>query len=219
MFYAICDGVPGSDGPPFLFYKFKTLKAAKMCKAVNKDSYVFDGKETVDRLNHLFTKEEITSVCEPFGKHSSAENFWVLTESKAKYWKPEKELNMNKFVTGSTSSVGVVTEQPDVDPHTRITLELDEMEKAEPTAEEAIEAIKKIVTIKPKWSDESKIVKLMEEPPLKQGTNRYRNMQVVLASQTVGEAISALRKLDPAPGGRMDLRIAVKANAIKIEEK
>ena len=97
MFYAICDGVPGSDGPPFLFYKFKTLKAAKMCKAVNKDSYVFDGKETVDRLNHLFTKEEITSVCEPFGKHSSAENFWVLTASKAKYWKPEKELNMNNY--------------------------------------------------------------------------------------------------------------------------
>ena len=50
----------------------------------------------------------------------------------------------------------------------------------------------------------------MDEPPIKQGTNRYRNMQVVLASQTVGEAISALRKLDPAPGGRMDLRIAVK---------
>lgn len=217
MFYAICDGVPGSDGPPFLFYKFKTLKAVKTCKAVNEHSYVFDGKETVDRLNHLFTKEEITSVCEPFGKPSSAENFWVLTASKAKYWKPEEEAKMNRFVKGDTSSVGVVTEQPDVDPHTRITLELDEMEKDEPTVGQAFDAIKKIVDVKPKWDNECKIIRLMDEPPIKQGTNRYRNMQVVLASQTVGEAISALRKLEPAPGGRMDLRIAVKAGAIKID--
>tara|TARA_R100000655_G_scaffold33022_1_gene65135 strand:- start:12088 stop:12759 length:672 start_codon:yes stop_codon:yes gene_type:complete len=213
MFYAICDGVPGSDGPPFLFYKFKTLKAVKTCKAVNEHSYVFDGKETVDRLNHLFTKEEITSVCEPFGKPSSAENFWVLTASKAKYWKPEEETKMNRFVKGDTSSVEVVTEQPDVDPHTRITLELDEMEKEGGS----FDAIKKTPDVKKGWSNECQIIKLMDEPPIKQGTNRYRNMQVVLASQTVGEAISALRKLDPSPGGRMDLRIAVKAGAIKID--
>ena len=213
MFYAICDGVPGSDGPPFLFYKFKTLKAVKTCKAVNEHSYVFDGKETVDRLNHLFTKEEITSVCEPFGKPSSAENFWVLTASKAKYWKPEEETKMNRFVKGDTSSVEVVTEQPDVDPHTRITLELDEMEKQGGP----FDAIKKIVDVKQGWSNECKIIKLMDEPPIKQGTNRYRNMQVVLASQTVGEAITALRKLDPAPGGKTDIRIAVKAGAIKVD--
>ena len=213
MFYAICDGVPGSDGPPFLFYKFKTLKAVKTCKAVNEHSYVFDGKETVDRLNHLFTKEEITSVCEPFGKPSSAENFWVLTASKAKYWKPEEETKMNRFVKGATSSVEVVTEQPDVDPHTRITLELDEMEKQGGP----FDAIKKIVDVKQGWSNECKIIKLMDEPPIKQGTNRYRNMQVVLASQTVGEAITALRKLDPAPGGKTDIRIAVKAGAIKVD--
>ena len=199
MFYAVCDGIPGSKGPPFLFYKFKTLSAAKKCKAVNENSYVFDGKETIDNLNHLFTREEISSVCE--------------------YWNPEEEIEMNKFVTGNTSTVSVVTEKPDADPHTRISLELDEMEKVEPTTEDAVEALKKIITISSKWSNESKIIKLMDEPPLKKGTNRYRNMEAVLASQTVGEAITALRNLEPSPGGRMDLRIAEKANAIKIEEK
>tara|TARA_R110000765_G_C18941028_1_gene607687 strand:- start:1709 stop:2368 length:660 start_codon:yes stop_codon:yes gene_type:complete len=219
MFYAVCDGIPGSKGPPFLFYKFKTLSAAKKCKAVNENSYVFDGKETVDNLNHLFTREEISSVCEPFGKNSSVQNFWVLTHEHAKYWNPEEEIEMNKFVTGNTSTVSVVTEKPDADPHTRISLELDEMEKVEPTTEDAVEALKKIITISSKWSNESKIIKLMDEPPLKKGTNRYRNMEAVLASQTVGEAITALRNLEPSPGGRMDLRIAEKANAIKIEEK
>ena len=79
------------------------------------------------------------------------------------------------------------------------------------------DAIKKIVDVKQGWSNECKIIKLMDEPPIKQGTNRYRNMQVVLASQTVGEAITALRKLDPAPGGKTDIRIAVKAGAIKVD--
>ena len=56
MFYAICDGVPGSDGPPFLFYKFKTLKAANHVRLLNECSYVFDGKETVDRLKPFVYK-------------------------------------------------------------------------------------------------------------------------------------------------------------------
>ena len=131
--------------------------------------------------------------------------------------KVKEALKMNRFVKGDTSSVEVVTEQPDVDPHTRITLELDEMEKDEPTVGETFDAIKKIVDVKQGWSNECKIIKLMDEPPIKQGTNRYRNMQVVLASQTVGEAITALRKLDPAPGGKTDIRIAVKAGAIKVD--
>ena len=216
MFYAICDGVPGSSGPPFLFYKAETLGDFHNCPYISETSLVFDGNETVHRLNYLFTKDEIRGVCEPYNKFPSAENFWVLTHKKAKHWKPMdyygKEAKMNRFVKGSTSSVGVVTEQPDVDPHTRITLELDEMEN-----EKTIKAIKKIIDVKQGWSNECKIIKLMDEPPIKQGTNRYRNMQVVLASQTVGEAITALRKLDPAPGGKTDIRIAVKAGAIKVD--
>ena len=34
MFYVISDGVPGSDGPPFLFYKFKDLRVASKAMGV-----------------------------------------------------------------------------------------------------------------------------------------------------------------------------------------
>ena len=211
MFYAICDGVPGSSGPPFLFYKAETLGDFHNCPYISETSLIFDGNENVHRLNYLFTKDEIRGVCEPYNRFPSAENFWVIVHDKAKLWKPmdyyEEETKMNRFVKGRTSSVGIVTEQPDVDPHTRITLELDEMEKTEPTVKKATAHNK-----------DHEIVKLMEEPPIKKGTNRYRNMQVVLASKTVGEAITALRKLDPAPGGQTDIKIALKAGAIELRE-
>lgn len=206
MFYAICDGVPGSSGPPFLFYKAETLGDLHSCPYINETSLIFDGNENVHRLNYLFTKDEIRGVCEPFNRFPSAENFWVIVHGKAKHWKPEEETQMN-VVKGHTSTVGVVTEQPDVDPHTRITLELDEMEKAEP-------AVTKVTTS----NKDHEIVKLVDEPPIRKGTNRYRNMEVILASKTVGEAISALRKLDPAPGGKTDITIALKAGAIELRE-
>ena len=115
-----------------------------------------------------------------------------------------KQMNV---VKGYTSTVNVFTEQPDADPHTRITLELDEMEKAEPT-------VKKVASN----NKDHEIIKLVDEPPIRKGTNRYRNMEVILASKTVGEAISALRKLDPAPGGKTDITIALKAGAIELRE-
>jgi hypothetical protein len=177
MFYAICDGVPGSSGPPFLFYKAETLGDLHSCPYINETSLIFDGNENVHRLNYLFTKDEIRGVCEPYNRFPSAENFWVIVHGKAKHWKPEEETQMN-VVKGHTSTVGVVTEQPDVDPHTRITLELDEMEKAEPT-------VTKVATN----NKDHEIVKLVDEPPIRKGTNRYRNMEVILASKTVGEAI------------------------------
>ena len=46
MFYAICDGVPGSSGPPFLFYKAETLGDLHSCPYINETSLIFDGNES-----------------------------------------------------------------------------------------------------------------------------------------------------------------------------
>ena len=51
----------------------------------------------------------------------------------------------------------------------------------------------------------------MDTPPIRSGTNRYRNMEVVMGCATVAEAMEKLRALDPAPGGGVDIKIAVKA--------
>ena len=71
---------------------------------------------------------------------------------------------------------------------------------------------------RPRFNKDAKIVSLMDEPPLRAGTNRYRNMEVIMGSATVAEAMEKLRNLNPAPGGGVDIKIAIKAGAIKLEE-
>jgi len=56
---------------------------------------------------------------------------------------------------------------------------------------------------------------LLAEPPIREGTNRYRNMFVVLRSRTVGEALDRLKKLE-SKGGMKDIHLAVKNKAIEL---
>ena len=56
---------------------------------------------------------------------------------------------------------------------------------------------------------------LLAEPPIREGTNRYRNMFVVLRSRTVGEALDRLKKLE-SKGGMKDIRLAVKNKPIEL---
>ena len=70
---------------------------------------------------------------------------------------------------------------------------------------------------RPRFNRNDKIIKLMDTPPIKTGTNRYRNMAAILASKTVGEAMEKLRAMNPAPGGGVDIKIAIKYRAIALE--
>jgi UDP-N-acetylmuramoylalanine-D-glutamate ligase len=72
--------------------------------------------------------------------------------------------------------------------------------------------------VRPRFEKTAKIVPLMVDPPIRSGTNRYRNMQVIMGCTTVAEAMEKLRALDPSPGGGVDIKIAVKAGAIRLEE-
>jgi len=67
-------------------------------------------------------------------------------------------------------------------------------------------------------NNNARIVRLVDAPNLREGTNRYRNMQVILGCATVGEAMEKLRALQPSPGGGVDIQLAVKAGAIRLEE-
>ena len=195
MFYAICEGFPGSSGPAYIVYKFPTLESMKPCEAVNEYSIIYNGDSHRQLIDFCSLEELIeiaTCLCIAFtgteevkfvSLQQAADYVHSVVVKKAKLWKPEKESDMS-------------------------TVHVDQFNNKAQKAEKEV---------RPRFEKTTKIVSLMVDPPIRSGTNRYRNMQVVLASQTVGEAISALRKLDPAPGGRMDLRIAVKAGAIKID--
>ena len=61
----------------------------------------------------------------------------------------------------------------------------------------------------------TRIKPLVDKPPIREGTIRYRNMYVVIRSQTVQEALQRLKKLEPK-GSMKDIHLAVKNKAIEL---
>ena len=62
------------------------------------------------------------------------------------------------------------------------------------------------------------ITPLMEQPPIRTGTDRHRKMEVVMNSGTVGEALQRLKEIAAPIGGSADIKLAVKVEAIKLSE-
>ena len=167
MFYAVCEGIPGSSGPAYVIYKFNSLESIKECEAVNEYSIVYNG-ESPRQLVEFCSVEELHEIAVAIGgnltyiSHQQAADYvHQAVVKKAKNWKPQEEPNMS-------------------------TVHVDQL--------------------------------LMDTPPVREGTNRYRNMKVIMESATVGEAMTKLRALSPAPGCGVDIKIAVKAGAIELEE-
>jgi hypothetical protein len=106
----------------------------------------------------------------------------------------------------------------------RRTKKAKEPKAAKPKKEKAVKAPKE--PKEPKGSRELRhklyantllIDKQMETPPIQPGSNRYRNMQVVIDSLTVGEALRNLRTLTP-PGVPADIDLAIAKGAITLVE-
>jgi len=200
MFYAICEGDPGSStSPPFRFYKFKTLEEMKPCSVINEYSIVYNG-DAPRQLAEFCSKDELESILTSLGKpakfisiEQAADNLHQVAMAKAITWKPEKEVDMNNVATVAEP----VTPAPVAEAPTPVATQKQS---------------------RPRFDKDAKIVCLVDEPPIRAGTNRHRNMQVVMQSATVAEAMEKLRALNPAPGGGVDIKIAIKAGAIKLEE-
>ena len=196
MYYAICGGVPGSDGLPFLIYGFGKLEDMRHCEHVDERAIVYNGDEPRQLLDFC-SLEELKSICASFGEtikfispEQAASAVHTMTAIKAVTWNPEKENNMSDTAT-ATLSVAPAPEAPIL-----------------ATAKQE----------RPRFNKDARIVCLMDTPPLREGTNRFRNMLVIMQSSSVAEAMKKLRALDPAPGGGVDIKIAIKAGAIKLEE-
>jgi len=196
MYYAICEGIPGSNGPPFLIYKFDKLEDMRHCEHVDEYAIVYNGDEPRQLLDFC-SPEELKSICAAFGEtikfispEQAASAVHTMTVKKAVKWKPEKE---NKMSNTATATVPVAPAPQ------ATTAPANKQER-------------------PRFNKDAKIVSLMDTPPIREGTNRYRNMLVIMQSSSVAEAMEKLRALSPAPGGGVDIKIAIKAGAIELEE-
>lgn len=193
MYYAICDGVPTTNGPPFRFFKFKTLASMKSCTEIDEYSIVYNGEEP-HQLEEVVTFDDLTSIwcsfgLEPkkFAGHSHVANHvHELTRNRATFWKPKKEETMNDAVQIDNDAV-------------------DQFNNKAQKAEKEV---------RPRLEKTTKIVALVDAPPIRLGTNRYRNMEIVMGCATVAEVIEKL-------GGYASswhIHHAVKSGAIKLEE-
>ena len=189
MYYAICDGVPTTNGPPFRFFKFKTLASMKSCTEIDEYSIVYNGEEP-HQLEEVVTFDDLTSIWCSFGLEPKkfaghghdANHVHELTRNRATFWKPKKEETMPNIETDAATNAATLKQN------------------------------------RPRFNKDAKIVLLIKEATLRPGTNRYRNMEIIMSSTTVGEAMKKLRALDSAPGGGVDIKIAIKAGVIKLEE-
>jgi len=194
MFYAICEGVPGSSGPAYVIYKFNFLENIKKCDAVNEYSIVYNGVSP-QQLVEFCSVEELHEIAVVIGgdltyvSHQQAADYvHQAVVKKAKYWKPQEESDMS-------------------------TIHVDQFNNKA----QKHEATEKKKQVRTRFRNDARIEVLKDTPTVREGTNRYRNMKVIMESATVGEAMAKLRALSPAPGCGVDIRIACDAGVIKLD--
>jgi hypothetical protein len=214
MHYAICNS--DNENSPYQVLSFTSLASMKDCTFIDEHSMVYNDKDS-KQLTENWQKDELEGVWSsiilndkkahlkfaddfnlynPYNRVSrgfqnkeiAAQKLHELVLFCVKPWKKEKQMNATAEVTA---------------------VSVDQFNnKNQKAGKEA----------RPRFEKATKIVALMELPPIRSGTNRYRNMEIVMGCATVAEAMEKLRALETAPGGGVDIKIAVKAGAIKLEE-
>ena len=211
MHYAICNS--NNENSPYQVLSFTSLASMKDCQFIDEYSIVYNTKEPKQLIDNwqqdelegtwlsilLNSKKALNKFSTELSTYRSMKNKFQNKEIAAqklhelvlfcvKPWKKEKQMNDAVEAT---------------------TIHVDEFNNKAQKAEKEV---------RPRFEKTTKIVAIMDTPPIRSGTNRYRNMEVVMGCTTVAEAMEKLRALDPSPGGGVDIKIAVKAGAIKLEE-
>tara|TARA_R110000737_G_scaffold326346_2_gene340023 strand:- start:247 stop:873 length:627 start_codon:yes stop_codon:yes gene_type:complete len=207
MFYAIC------DGPPWFFLKFETLEAMKTCDAIDEYSIVYS---TPEQLFNSCTKPELEALVLNVLLASDCKEHEALAESIRKqiaipaseklFTKERATKILHEIVVKQASFWKPKRGTKPMPTHTDVS------DLPEPIL------VTKTRQVRTRFNNDDKIILLRNEPNIREGTNRYRNMSVVMDCETVGEAMEKLRALDPSPGSGMDIRIAIKAGVIELEE-
>ena len=71
---------------------------------------------------------------------------------------------------------------------------------------------KKLLPVDKTWP----IRPVLEHPPIKPETDRYRKMEIVMGSSTVAEALQKLKQIEKPLGGMKDIRLALHRGAIEV---
>ena len=211
MYYGICRSE--TETKPYQVLSFKSLAQAKRCEFVDEFSILYSEQEPKQLIDNWQQDElEGTWVCILLNdkkalKHFSddyAEYSLQKNPTKTKFHNIEKAAQKLHELVLFCVKPWKEEDQMKTDIDTIIDIVDQFNNKAQKTEK------KKSSTL----VDTTKIVALMDAPPIRSGTNRYRNMEIVMGCVTVAEVIEKL-------GGYASswhINHAVKLGAIKLEE-
>jgi len=211
MHYAICES--NNENSPYQVLSFTSLASMKDCKYVDQHSMVYSDKEPRQLIDN-WQQEELEGTWLSILLNSKKAHQRFVTDLTT--YRNMKNKFQNKEIAAQKLHEVVLfcvkpwkKENQMNDTVETPTIHVDQFNNKAQKAEKEV---------RPRFEKTAKIVPLMVDPPIRSGTNRYRNMQVVMGCTTVAEAMEKLRALDPSPGGGVDIKIAVKAGAIRLEE-
>ena len=211
MHYAICES--NNENSSYQVLSFTSLASMKDCKYVDQHSMVYSDKEPRQLIDN-WQQDELEGTWLSILLNSKKAHQRFVTDLTA--YRSMKNKFQNKEIAAQKLHEVVLfcvkpwkKENQMNDTVETPTINVDQFNNKAQKAEKEV---------RPRFEKTAKIVPLMVDPPIRSGTNRYRNMQVVMGCTTVAEAMEKLRALDPSPGGGVDIKIAVKAGAIKLVE-
>ena len=199
--YAVLENdITSNRNDAYSYFVFKSLRELKGCKELNEHSIVFS---EVQQLQDTYSEEELRSVvaatqgeCSLPNYPSFHKNFAEFVHERAKKYKPvSKEKQMTAEVV-------------DITP--------------EPQGIEAVVTDKPKRVAKSKYNINAKILVIagasgVYQNPYREGSNRWHNFEALVKSDTVGEALTAMKALSPG-GNSVDIRLAIEKGAIKLGE-
>ena len=211
MHYAICTS--NNENSPYQVLSFTSLASMKDCKYVDQHSMVYSDKEPRQLIDN-WQQDELEGTWLSILLNSKKAHQRFITDLTA--YRNMKNKFQNKEIAAQKLHEVVLfcvkpwkKENQMNDTVETPTIHVDQFNNKAQKAEKEV---------RPRFEKTAKIVPLMVDPPIRSGTNRYRNMQVIMGCTTVAEAMEKLRALHPSPGGGVDIKIAVKAGAIRLEE-
>ena len=207
MHYAVVNAPPGSSGNAYRFFKFKALSAAHKCPLVDEFALVY---EVPEQLQQLCPADDLRAILIACGVEvpDSATHIMLanalhrLVEENATSWAKESAQN------GEPEMASVKKAKKAAAP-----------KKAKAKKAPAPKKERKVplqAKLKGRMAREGRIKKLGTNPA-REGTNRYANLEVILAAKTVEEALRNLRNL-PKPGGMVDIRFAIANGLIEVAD-
>ena len=189
--YAVLENdISSNRNDPYSYFVFKSLRELKACKELNEHSIVF---AEVQQLQDTYSEEELRSVVAATVGECALPNY------------PSFHKNFAEFVHERAKKYKPVSKEK------QMTAEIVDITPEKP---------KRVA--KSKYNPEAKILLPTGSMglfvnPYRKNSNRWHNFEALTKSDTVGEALAAMKKLSPG-GNSVDIRLAIEKGAIKLGE-